>query len=115
MPAPFHIRASALVPSQMLADCAVNPVTGNPDFVTMSIAQEINAFALPGGSVYITRGILGNPDSEAGLAAVLGHEIGHVTARPSVQQLSAATAADIGATALQRRRSVSTRRPRKPR
>lgn len=138
-----------------LADCAVNPVTGNPNFVTMSESQEvnvgrtedkkvreqygiyedaalqryvndvgqrlarashragldyqflvvdspeINAFALPGGYVYITRGILGYLNSEAELAAVLGHEIGHVTARHSVQQLSAATAANFGASVLQ--------------
>lgn len=135
--------------------CAQNPVTGNPNFVTMSEAQEIstgrnedkkvreqygtydnaalqryvndigqrlakashraglqyqflvvdspqvNAFALPGGYIYITRGILAYLNSEAELAAVLGHEIGHVTARHSVQQLSAATAANVGASVLQ--------------
>jgi predicted Zn-dependent protease len=46
----------------------------------------INAFALPGGFIYITRGILPFLDNEAELAGVLGHEIGHVTARHSVQQ-----------------------------
>jgi predicted Zn-dependent protease len=46
----------------------------------------INAFALPGGFIYITRGILPFLDDEAELAGVLGHEIGHVTARHSVQQ-----------------------------
>ena len=48
----------------------------------------INAFALPGGFIYITRGILPFLDNEAELAGVLGHEIGHVTARHSVQQYS---------------------------
>ena len=48
----------------------------------------INAFALPGGWVYVTRGILAHLESEAELAAVLGHEIGHVTARHSVNQMS---------------------------
>jgi predicted Zn-dependent protease len=48
----------------------------------------INAFALPGGYIYITRGILPFLDSEAELAGVLGHEIGHVTARHSVRQYS---------------------------
>lgn len=57
----------------------------------------INAFALPGGYIYITRGILAYLNSEAELAAVLGHEIGHVTARHSVQQLSAAQGANIAA------------------
>jgi len=46
----------------------------------------INAFALPGGFIYLTRGILPFLDNEAELAGVLGHEIGHVTARHSVRQ-----------------------------
>ena len=46
----------------------------------------VNAFALPGGFIYITRGILPFLDDEAELAGVLGHEIGHVTARHSAQQ-----------------------------
>ena len=46
----------------------------------------INAFALPGGFIYVTRGILPFLDNEAELAGVLGHEIGHVTARHSVRQ-----------------------------
>ncbi|HWJ06614.1 MAG TPA: M48 family metalloprotease [Steroidobacteraceae bacterium] len=134
-----------------VAGCATNPVTGRPDVVTMSEAQEIelgrkmhpqvlqqygryddealqqyvsdigqriakashrpelqytftvldsndvNAFALPGGYVYITRGIMAYLNDEAELAAVLGHEIGHVTARHSVRQQSGATAAGVGA------------------
>ena len=55
----------------------------------------VNAFALPGGYVYITRGILAYLNSEAELAAVLGHEVGHVTARHSVRQQSASTATGI--------------------
>ena len=139
----------------LLTDCAQNPVTGNPNFVTMTESQEvqvgrqedvkvrqqygvyddkalqqyvnavgqrlaknshrpnlqytftvvdspqINAFALPGGYIYITRGILAYMNSEAELAGVLGHEIGHVTARHSVQQMGAATAASVGATLLE--------------
>ena len=50
-----------------------------------------NAFALPGGFIAITRGLLVNMDNEAQLAAVLGHEIGHVTARHSVQELQRST------------------------
>jgi predicted Zn-dependent protease len=46
----------------------------------------VNAFAVPGGFVYVTRGILAYFDDEAQLASVLGHEIGHVTARHSVAQ-----------------------------
>jgi len=48
----------------------------------------VNAFALPGGYIYVTRGILAMMNSEAELAAVLAHELGHVSARHSVQRLS---------------------------
>jgi predicted Zn-dependent protease len=48
----------------------------------------VNAFALPGGFIYVTRGILAYMNSEAELAGVIGHEIGHVTGRHSVNQLS---------------------------
>lgn len=155
MPLPLLTRAGVVLCALALTNCATNPVTGNPNFVTMSESQEIstgrnedqkvreqygsyddpalqryvndigqrlakashraglqyqflvvdspqvNAFALPGGYIYITRGILAYLNSEAELAAVLGHEIGHVTARHSVQQLSAATAANVGASVLQ--------------
>ena len=60
----------------------------------------INAFALPGGFIYVTRGILPFLDNEAELAGVLGHEIGHVTARHSAQQYTKATTAGIGVTLL---------------
>jgi predicted Zn-dependent protease len=56
----------------------------------------VNAFALPGGPVFVTRGILTHLNSEAELAAVLGHEIGHITARHSVQQISKAQVAQLG-------------------
>jgi predicted Zn-dependent protease len=62
---------------------------------TLLDSTEVNAFALPGGHVYITRGIIAFLNSEAELAAVLGHEIGHVTARHSVRQMSAAQSTDI--------------------
>lgn len=55
-----------------------------------------NAFALPGGYVFVTRGLLGVVNSEAELASVLGHEIGHVTARHSATQISRAQLAQIG-------------------
>src|SRR5262245_62763453 len=56
----------------------------------------VNAFALPGGFIYLTRGILPYLDDEAELAGVLGHEIGHVTARHAAQQYTRATAGGIG-------------------
>lgn len=140
---------SALALFGLASSCAINPVTGERNFVLMSEAQEldvgrqadlgvkkqyalydenklaayvdevgqrvaalshrpglpyhftlldsaeINAFALPGGHIYITRGIVAFLNSEAELAAVLGHEIGHVTARHSVRQMSAAQSTDI--------------------
>jgi predicted Zn-dependent protease len=55
-----------------------------------------NAFALPGGFIFVTRGLLNLMGSEAELATVLGHEIGHVTARHSVSQMSRAQLAQIG-------------------
>jgi predicted Zn-dependent protease len=53
---------------------------------TVLDSPEINAFALPGGYVYVTRGIMAYLDSEADLAGVIGHEIGHVTARHGAQR-----------------------------
>ena len=47
----------------------------------------VNALALPGGKIYITRGLLMRLDNEAELAAILGHETGHITAKHSVQYL----------------------------
>jgi len=139
-----------LLLASVAVGCAVNPATGERDFVLMSEAAEIklgrqshqqiidqfglyddselqsyvqqvgeqlalkshradlvyrftvldsdqvNAFALPGGYIYITRGIMAYLNSEAELAAVLGHEIGHVTARHGVQQLSQQQATGLG-------------------
>ena len=56
----------------------------------------VNAFAAPGGYVYVTRGLLAAINNEAELAGVLGHEIGHVTARHSAQRYSNMMLANIG-------------------
>jgi predicted Zn-dependent protease len=56
----------------------------------------VNAFALPGGFIYVTRGIMAHLNSEAELAGVVGHEIGHVTARHSVSQMSKQQLAQLG-------------------
>ncbi len=56
----------------------------------------VNAFALPGGYVYITRGILSHFNTEAELAAVLGHEIGHVIGRHSANQMSKQQLLQVG-------------------
>ena len=64
---------------------------------TVVDSPDVNAFALPGGYVYITRGIMAYLNSEAELAGVVGHEIGHVTARHGVRQHGTATAVGLGA------------------
>ena len=56
----------------------------------------VNAFALPGGHIYFTRGILAYLGSEAALMGVMGHEIGHVTARHHVEQMSKQQLAGLG-------------------
>ena len=56
--------------------------------VRMIDSPVVNAFAVPGGYLYFTRGILAHFNSEAELVGVLGHEMGHVTARHSVSQQS---------------------------
>jgi predicted Zn-dependent protease len=56
----------------------------------------VNAFAVPGGYIYVTRGILALINSEAELAVVLGHELGHVNARHSIVKLSQLMLAQIG-------------------
>ncbi len=140
---------AALTLLWVLSGCATNPVSGNPELVFMSEAQEIelgkkthlsvmkqyteyhnpelqalvnrlgqelaaqshrsnlnftftlldspqvNAFATPGGYVYITRGIMAYMNNEEQLAGVLGHEIGHVTARHSVRQHRSQTGAGL--------------------
>jgi predicted Zn-dependent protease len=57
---------------------------------------SVNAFALPGGYVYVTRGLMTHLDSEAELAATIGHEVGHVTARHGVNQMSKQILASVG-------------------
>ncbi len=69
---------------------------GLPWTFTVVDAAAVNAFALPGGYVYVTRGILAHLNSEAELAGVLGHEIAHVTARHSAAQYSKQTAGSLG-------------------
>ena len=59
----------------------------------------INAFAVPGGYVYFTRGIMAHFNNEAEFAGVLGHEIGHITARHSAAQMSKQQLMGIGAMA----------------
>ena len=68
---------------------------------TVIDSPDINAFALPGGYIFINRGLMAYLSSEEELAAVLGHEIGHVTARHSVRQYSQSQLMGILSTAVE--------------
>ena len=63
-------------------------------------SKEVNAFALPGGFVYVNRGLVERAENLSELAGVLGHEIGHVTLRHSVRQLEAEQKTSIAVTLL---------------
>jgi beta-barrel assembly-enhancing protease len=60
------------------------------EFHLLADSQTINAFALPGGQIFITRALYNQLQTEGELAGVLGHEIGHVVARHSAQQIAKA-------------------------
>jgi len=64
--------------------------------VTLLDTPMINAFAIPGGHVYITRGLLYYLNNEAELTGVMAHELGHVNARHSVEKLSVQRSIDLG-------------------
>lgn len=70
--------------------------TGLQWHFTVLDSPVINAFALPGGYVYVTRGIMAYMESEADLAGVIGHEIGHVTARHGAQRATSQQNAGLG-------------------
>jgi predicted Zn-dependent protease len=61
-------------------------------------AKDVNAFAVPGGFVYVNRGLIERTDQMDELAGVLGHEIGHVVRRHTVKQMEKAQGANIGVT-----------------
>lgn len=72
----------------------IGPTSFRYSFKIIDIS-DVNAMALPGGYIYITRGMLAMLNSEAQLAGVLGHEIGHVTSRHAAKQLTKAFGAQI--------------------
>jgi len=83
------------IPSQYVREVGMKLVAGIEEGIpdldwefTLLNTDVINAFALPGGKVFFTRGLAEELDSEAEMAGVLGHEIGHVTARHGNQRIS---------------------------
>jgi predicted Zn-dependent protease len=75
---------------------AVSEIKELPYTFTVLNDETVNAFALPGGYVYVTRGLLALVDDEAQLAAVIAHEIGHITGRHTAQRYSKAMATNLG-------------------
>ncbi|HEX5473643.1 MAG TPA: M48 family metalloprotease [Vicinamibacterales bacterium] len=75
---------------------AVSERSTLPWHFTVVDQPAVNAFALPGGFIYITRGILPFLDDEAQLAGVLGHEVGHVTARHAAERYTQQTTTGLG-------------------
>ncbi len=67
-----------------------------PYSFTMADYREINAFALPGGPVWINRGVLHTATSESQVAGVLAHEVAHIAQRHAADQLTKATVANLG-------------------
>lgn len=70
------------------SDASRSPYVGNYHFVLLEDPQTVNAFALPGGQIFITVGLLDKLGTEGQLAGVLGHEIGHVVSRHAAQQMA---------------------------
>lgn len=75
---------------------AKSPRPNLPWTFTLLDTPMVNAMALPGGYVYVTRGILERMNSEDELAGVIGHEVAHVAARHSTHAISAGTLAQVG-------------------
>ena len=85
------------------SDAGSSPYAKNFRFFLLNDRDTVNAFALPGGQIFITRALFNRLQNEAQLAGVLGHEIGHVIHRHSAQQMAKsqlgsalATAAGVG-------------------
>jgi predicted Zn-dependent protease len=91
-----HDKLQAYVTAIGLKVAAVSHQPGLPWRFTVLDSEVVNAFALPGGQVFVTRGLLAHLQNEAELAGVLGHEIAHVTARHGAHRASGAAVAERG-------------------
>jgi predicted Zn-dependent protease len=84
-------EAAALVEQvgeKMVAESAAGDAPYDYEFYVLDDAETINAFALPGGPIFITEALLARLETEGQLAGVLGHEITHVVARHSAEQIA---------------------------
>ena len=79
---------------------ATSEMHNNPFTFVILDSPVVNAYALPGGYIHITRGLLALANDEAELAGVLAHEIGHVTARHSAQRHTRGLIASLSTTIL---------------
>ena len=79
---------------------STTPQANEPYTFTVLDSDMVNAFALPGGYVYVTRGLMALANDEAEFAGVVGHEIGHVVARHTAQRYSQGVIAGLGAAIL---------------
>ncbi len=78
----------------------VSEMATEPFTFTLLDSDMVNAFAIPGGYVYVTRGLMALANNEAELAGVIGHEIGHVTARHGAQRMTRQVLAGLGVAAI---------------
>lgn len=76
--------------NQVVASSIANDSPYEFDFHVLNDTDTINAFALPGGQIFITRALLDRLETEGELAGVLGHEVGHVVGRHSAEQIAKA-------------------------
>ncbi|MBC6440672.1 MAG: M48 family metalloprotease [Rhodospirillales bacterium] len=74
---------------------SVSEMSGQAFRFTLLDSDMVNAFAIPGGYVYVTRGLMALANSEAELAGVIGHEIGHITARHGARRITRQTLAGL--------------------
>ncbi|MEX0876315.1 MAG: M48 family metalloprotease [Phycisphaerales bacterium] len=105
--AEFGGEVEATLPSQYVREVGMKLVAGVEEGVpdldwefTLLNTGMVNAFALPGGKIFFTRGLAEKLDNEAQMAGVIGHEIGHVTGRHGNQQISKQIGFNVGLTGL---------------
>src|SRR5213075_1977176 len=77
-----------------------SPYRDNFNYYLLNDSKTVNAFALPGGQIFITRALYDRLENEAQLAGVLGHETGHVIGRHSAEQMASGKLGQMLATAV---------------